>query len=116
MSGTTAPASRRRDSDHGAAQDRPGSTKLHVVLCSRSWDDCAPPLDLLTRRIPANLRLRGSAINVRLMSFGWPGAILFDFDGVIMDSEPLHLRAFQDVLRDEGIELSDQEYYRELIG
>jgi HAD superfamily hydrolase (TIGR01509 family) len=48
--------------------------------------------------------------------FDWPGAVLFDFDGVIMDSEPLHLRAFQEVLADEGITLSDQEYYAELIG
>src|SRR5437762_5490944 len=46
----------------------------------------------------------------------FPAAVLFDFDGVIMDSEPLHLRAFQDVLADEGIKLSDEEYYRELIG
>jgi HAD superfamily hydrolase (TIGR01509 family) len=46
----------------------------------------------------------------------WPSAILFDFDGVIVNSEPLHLRAFQEVLRQSGISLSDQEYYRELIG
>jgi len=31
-------------------------------------------------------------------------AIVFDFDGVIADSEPLHLRAFQQTLADEHIE------------
>jgi beta-phosphoglucomutase len=46
----------------------------------------------------------------------WPGAVLFDFDGVIVNSEPLHLMAFQEVLRAEKIELSEEEYYRELIG
>ena len=46
----------------------------------------------------------------------WPSAILFDFDGVIVNSEPLHLRAFQEVLRQNGISLSEEEYYRELIG
>jgi beta-phosphoglucomutase len=46
----------------------------------------------------------------------WPGAILFDFDGVIVNSEPLHLLAFQEVLRAEKIELPAAEYYDELIG
>jgi beta-phosphoglucomutase len=38
-------------------------------------------------------------------------AIIFDMDGVICDSEPLHLRAFQQVLQEEGIPMTDQEYY-----
>jgi beta-phosphoglucomutase len=46
----------------------------------------------------------------------WPRAILFDFDGVIVNSEPLHLFAFQKVLEAEKIDLSEEEYYRELIG
>jgi beta-phosphoglucomutase len=50
------------------------------------------------------------------MSLSWPAAILFDFDGVIVNSEPLHLQAFQEVLKAEKIELSEQEYYRDLIG
>jgi beta-phosphoglucomutase len=43
-------------------------------------------------------------------------AIVFDFDGVIADSEPLHLRAFQQALAEEGIELSPQEYYARYLG
>jgi len=43
-------------------------------------------------------------------------AILFDFDGVIVNSEPLHFHAFHEVLAEEGFELNEQEYYRELIG
>jgi beta-phosphoglucomutase len=46
----------------------------------------------------------------------WPRAVLFDFDGVIVNSEPLHFHAFHVVLREEGIDLSEEEYYRELIG
>jgi len=46
----------------------------------------------------------------------WPAGVLFDFDGVIVDSEPLHLRGFQQVLAGEGIELSGEDYYRNLIG
>jgi beta-phosphoglucomutase len=46
----------------------------------------------------------------------WPLAILFDFDGVIVNSEPLHFYAFHKVLAHEGVELSEQEYYQELIG
>src|SRR6266567_5968769 len=46
----------------------------------------------------------------------WPAAVLFDFDGVIVNSEPLHFLAFHEVLRGERIELSEAEYYQELIG
>ena len=43
-------------------------------------------------------------------------AIVFDFDGVIANSEPLHLRAFQRVLGDLGLALSPQEYYSAYLG
>jgi beta-phosphoglucomutase len=43
-------------------------------------------------------------------------AIVFDFDGVIADSEPLHLRAFQQILAEEGIELSATDYYSRYLG
>jgi len=46
----------------------------------------------------------------------WPAAIVFDFDGVIVNSEPLHFEALRAVLHDEGIELTEREYYEELIG
>ena len=36
-------------------------------------------------------------------------AIVLDFDGVVVNSEPLHLRAFQEVLAVEGQALSAQE-------
>ena len=38
-------------------------------------------------------------------------AIIFDMDGVICDSEPLHMQAFQDVLKTLSISVTDQEYY-----
>jgi beta-phosphoglucomutase len=43
-------------------------------------------------------------------------AIVFDFDGVIADSEPLHLRAFQRTLEEEGLELSADDYYSSYLG
>ena len=46
----------------------------------------------------------------------WPGAVLFDFDGVLVNSEPLHFQAFREVLAAEKIDLDEEEYYRELIG
>jgi beta-phosphoglucomutase-like phosphatase (HAD superfamily) len=38
-------------------------------------------------------------------------AIIFDMDGVICDSEPQHMKAFQQVLGEEGVSILDQEYY-----
>ena len=43
-------------------------------------------------------------------------AIVFDFDGAIADSEPLHLRAYQSVLEKEGIELTRADYYSKYLG
>ncbi|MFN8059088.1 MAG: HAD family phosphatase [Vicinamibacterales bacterium] len=45
-----------------------------------------------------------------------PGAVVFDFDGVIVNSEPLHLRTFQGTLADLGIALSDRDYYDKYLG
>ena len=43
-------------------------------------------------------------------------AIIFDFDGVIADSEPLHFASFRDVLAVEGIVLSEKQYYSQFLG
>jgi beta-phosphoglucomutase len=43
-------------------------------------------------------------------------AIVFDFDGVIANSEPLHLLAFQQALSDDGVELSSADYYARYLG
>lgn len=43
-------------------------------------------------------------------------AIVFDFDGVIANSEPLHLRAYQEVLAAEGVVLSLEDYYARYLG
>ena len=43
-------------------------------------------------------------------------AIVFDFDGVIANSEPLHFAAFRDVLAGEGIALTEADYYARYLG
>lgn len=43
-------------------------------------------------------------------------AVIFDFDGVIANSEPLHLRAFQRALGEEGLVLTAEEYYSRYLG
>ena len=45
-----------------------------------------------------------------------PRALIFDFDGVIADDEPLHLAAFQEALAAEGITLSREAYYARYLG
>ncbi len=41
-------------------------------------------------------------------------AILFDFNGVIIDDEPIQMRAYQEILKAEEIALSDEDYYASL--
>jgi HAD superfamily hydrolase (TIGR01509 family) len=43
-------------------------------------------------------------------------AVVFDFDGVLADSEPLHFRAFRDVLRGVGLVLTEEAYYARYLG
>ncbi|MHC4293097.1 MAG: HAD family hydrolase [Planctomycetota bacterium] len=44
------------------------------------------------------------------------GAVIFDFDGVITDTEILHLRSFNRVLEQFNIEIALREYYKEYLG
>jgi beta-phosphoglucomutase len=43
-------------------------------------------------------------------------AIVFDFDGVLADSEPLHLLAYQEVLSALGVTLTREAYYADYLG
>jgi beta-phosphoglucomutase len=43
-------------------------------------------------------------------------AVIFDFDGVLVDSEPLHYRAFQEVLAPLGLGYSYERYVEHYIG
>jgi beta-phosphoglucomutase len=43
-------------------------------------------------------------------------AVIFDFDGVITDSEILHFRAFNAVLTPYGFQLTKPEYYKKYLG
>jgi len=43
-------------------------------------------------------------------------AIVFDFDGVIANSEPLHFRAFRDVLAEDGLLLTERDYFDRYLG
>jgi len=43
-------------------------------------------------------------------------AVIFDFDGVISDSEILHFRAFNQVLAQYSIEITIKDYYKTYLG
>ncbi|MFQ5542125.1 MAG: HAD family hydrolase [Candidatus Binatia bacterium] len=43
-------------------------------------------------------------------------AVIFDFNGVLVDDEPIHLEMFQKVLLDEGLSLDASEYYARYLG
>lgn len=41
--------------------------------------------------------------------------VIFDLDGVLINSEPLHCCAFQDVLAPYGVTVTEQDYYAEYL-
>lgn len=46
----------------------------------------------------------------------FPTAVIFDFDGVIVDTEPIHYQAFQKILQPIGLGYSWQEYVSVYMG
>ena len=45
-----------------------------------------------------------------------PEAVLFDFDGILVDTEPMHHRAFNEVLDPLGMEIPWKEYVEIYMG
>jgi HAD superfamily hydrolase (TIGR01509 family) len=43
-------------------------------------------------------------------------AVIFDFNGIIVDDEPIHFKLFQRVLGEEGITLTEADYYARYLG
>jgi len=43
-------------------------------------------------------------------------AVIFDFDGVMTDSEILHLRAFNHVLEQHNVKITTKDYYKDYLG
>ena len=43
-------------------------------------------------------------------------AILFDFNGVLVDDEPIHFELFRRVLAEEAIDLTSEDYYAKYLG
>lgn len=43
-------------------------------------------------------------------------AVIFDFNGIIVDDEPIHFKLFQRVLGEEGISLTEEAYYARYLG
>jgi beta-phosphoglucomutase len=43
-------------------------------------------------------------------------AVIFDFNGIIVDDEPIHFKLFQRVLGEEGIVLTEEDYYARYLG
>ena len=44
------------------------------------------------------------------------GAVIFDFNGIIVDDEPIHFLLFQKVFEEEGIALTEDAYYARYLG
>ena len=43
-------------------------------------------------------------------------AVIFDFNGILVDDEPIHLELFRRVLEEEGLSLTDDAYYAKYLG
>jgi HAD superfamily hydrolase (TIGR01509 family) len=43
-------------------------------------------------------------------------AVIFDFNGIIVDDEPIHFELFQRVLKEEEISLTEEDYYARYLG
>lgn len=48
----------------------------------------------------------------------WPvlRSVIFDFNGILVDDEPIHMELFQKVLGEEGMTLTEKDYYARYLG
>jgi beta-phosphoglucomutase len=44
------------------------------------------------------------------------GAVIFDFNGVLVDDESVHFALFQEVLAQEGVAITDRDYHERYLG
>jgi beta-phosphoglucomutase len=42
--------------------------------------------------------------------------VIFDFNGIIVDDEPIHFELFRRVLAEEGMDLTEEDYYGRYLG
>src|SRR6266446_4577895 len=61
------------------------------------------------RRAQLPLLTRGLLTRISLLKM--IRAIFFDFNGVIIDDERIHLKAYREVLNGEGLDFSDKDYF-----
>jgi beta-phosphoglucomutase len=43
-------------------------------------------------------------------------AVIFDFNGVLVDDEPVHFALFREILAAEGIDLTERQYHSDYLG
>src|SRR3954464_2569446 len=43
-------------------------------------------------------------------------AVIFDFNGVLVDDESVHFDLFREVLAEEGVELTEDQYHERYLG
>jgi beta-phosphoglucomutase-like phosphatase (HAD superfamily) len=44
------------------------------------------------------------------------GAVIFDFNGVLVDDESVHFALFREVLAQQGVTITEQDYYERYLG
>ena len=44
------------------------------------------------------------------------GAVIFDFNGVLVDDEAVHCALFQEVLAEQGVEITERDYHDRYLG
>src|SRR5262245_23569874 len=44
------------------------------------------------------------------------GAVIFDFNGVLVDDEAVHFALFREVLAQEGVTITEQDYHERYLG
>ena len=64
----------------------------------------------------AEIRVPFCCVEWKRLKSGAMKAIVFDFDGVVFDSEPVHFQAFLMVSKGLGVEFDYQKYLQDFIG
>src|SRR5258708_10393534 len=97
-----------------AAKVNPGFFRSVLSANCRSWNRV---MTRPSKRIPPVDDLEGKPLaSHAILNLVRYEAILFDFDGVLVDSEPVHCECWQEILKPYGLQLDWKTYCEHGIG
>ena len=62
------------------------------------------------------MNVKSQLFTIRQLMSTMIQAVIFDFNGVLVDDEAVHFELFQEILGQEGVVITNQDYHERYLG